>query len=640
MANMGRPKYGGTLMGRVVYIEENEDACETFDSNYTVDWITFDLPVILLVQEGECLWTTKIWNGQQAGANAVLVGNFAGKKKLKTMTSSNLEDGSQYFDNITIPAAMIDHNVANEIINTIFVKREEVIVQFNWEASMPNPDDFVEMELWYTSYTGCGKYCDTYLQFMKEFEPIVLQLVNQKHLKFYPHLMFNQCKNKKYCQKLCIKKGRYCSFHNVAMENVNSSIFKTTAWQNLRHLCVINLFATSPHSDLHQWWHFTSFFATYCDARKSNYTDACANDALRYANISISDIDKCMGSMEADEKMHVIYKELARVHDVWKSGRGKVSIFPTIVINREQYRGKLEVESVLRAICAGFEEGTEPAMCLSGGLNFADCGYGVDHGCWMKGDFSACVDTFRGHKCICPKGWRGDGINCEDIDECAEGISGCEQGCVNSEGSFHCTCEKGYKLFSTQNTGGICLPEDPCIFNNGGCEGLCLVVSPGRSVCRCGRGLELADDDHSCMDIDECDRGLHDCKHKCVNKDARDFNHTWKHIGYSCECDEGFIIDPSDGVTCVPPKAYLHVTGLDKEVNKRTRIAPAYIFYIIFASVMIVVIFGFATYKLWLKYRFQKEVKNIIGLYMPLELPESNKEEEKIRVVKEQKLFV
>jgi len=39
--------------------------------------------------------------------------------------------------------------------------------------------------------------------------------------------------------------------------------------------------------------------------------------------------------------------------------------------------GKLEKGAVLKAICSGFEETTEPAVCLSGG-KFS---YAIDHDC-------------------------------------------------------------------------------------------------------------------------------------------------------------------------------------------------------------------------------------------------------------------
>ncbi len=41
----------------------------------------------------------------------------------------------------------------------------------------------------------------------------------------------------------------------------------------------------------------------------------------------------------------------------------QVFILPTIRINKAQYRGKLAVTEVLRAICAGFVEGNRPSAC-------------------------------------------------------------------------------------------------------------------------------------------------------------------------------------------------------------------------------------------------------------------------------------
>ena len=45
-------------------------------------------------------------------------------------------------------------------------------------------------------------------------------------------------------------------------------------------------------------------------------------------------------------------------------------------------------------------------------------------------------------------GYRGDGKSCVDIDECAEGSSGCDQTCVNEPGTYHCECADGFNLVS------------------------------------------------------------------------------------------------------------------------------------------------------------------------------------------------
>lgn len=41
-----------------------------------------------------------------------------------------------------------------------------------------------------------------------------------------------------------------------------------------------------------------------------------------------------------------------------------MTILPTLVVNDRQYRGKLEKVAVLKAICAGFQETTEPGVCF------------------------------------------------------------------------------------------------------------------------------------------------------------------------------------------------------------------------------------------------------------------------------------
>jgi hypothetical protein len=46
---------------------------------------------------------------------------------------------------------------------------------------------------------------------------------------------------------------------------------------------------------------------------------------------------------------------------------------PTLIINNRQYKGKLDKGAVLKAVCAGFQETTEPTVCLSEDMETNEC---------------------------------------------------------------------------------------------------------------------------------------------------------------------------------------------------------------------------------------------------------------------------
>ena len=52
--------------------------------------------------------------------------------------------------------------------------------------------------------------------------------------------------------------------------------------------------------------------------------------------------------------------------------------------------------------------------------------------------------------------WNLKVCNClvfhSDIDECIQGLAGCDQNCTNTNGSYYCTCMDGYALESDNHT--------------------------------------------------------------------------------------------------------------------------------------------------------------------------------------------
>ncbi|XP_078700993.1 uncharacterized protein LOC144927453 [Branchiostoma floridae x Branchiostoma belcheri] len=163
-------------------------------------------------------------------------------------------------------------------------------------------------------------------------------------------------------------------------------------------------------------------------------------------------------------------------------------------------------------------------------------------------DVAICSKIDEAFWCHCPRGYRKQNNNCEDINECIEGTSQCSQRCVNQPGYYTCECVAGYRLAADGRT---CLEVDECEDNNGGCEDICENY-PGGFRCACGPGYDMTPTDYTpsyepaptglCHDVDECLYNMHMCgpHATCTNT-----------IGsYTCSCEAGFQLQ-SDGVTCL-----------------------------------------------------------------------------------------
>uniref|UniRef100_A0A3Q1B0P7 Nidogen 2a (osteonidogen) n=1 Tax=Amphiprion ocellaris TaxID=80972 RepID=A0A3Q1B0P7_AMPOC len=97
-------------------------------------------------------------------------------------------------------------------------------------------------------------------------------------------------------------------------------------------------------------------------------------------------------------------------------------------------------------------------------------------------------------QCQCATGYRGDGRNCYDIDECAEGVTTCgaHAQCVNLPGSHRCQCQTGY---------------------------------------------DFGFDGRTCVDVDECSSSPCHVNARCINE-----------LGsFQCQCQTGFY---GDGFSC------------------------------------------------------------------------------------------
>ena len=88
----------------------------------------------------------------------------------------------------------------------------------------------------------------------------------------------------------------------------------------------------------------------------------------------------------------------------------------------------------------------------------------------------------------CSEGFRSNGNECVDINECEEGLSGCSEfaSCTNTEGSFDCVCNSGYF-----GAGQSCVDINECNLETDDCHELAVCTnSEGSYSCACPEGYE------------------------------------------------------------------------------------------------------------------------------------------------------
>ncbi|KAF0913663.1 hypothetical protein E2562_023763 [Oryza meyeriana var. granulata] len=569
IGNFGVPQYGGTLHGWVVYPKSNKKACKSFED--------FDIsfkstrsggrPKFVLIDRGECYFTTKAWNAQNAGAAAILV---VDNKLEPLITMDNPDDaGTEHLENITIPSVLITKKLGDDLKKSA-ENGDMVSVLLDWRESLPHPDERVEYEFWTNSNDECGPKCDMQMDFVKSFRGTAQILEKKGYTQFTPHYITWYCPEafvvSKQCKSQCINHGRYCA-PDPEQDFSQGYDGKDVVVQNLHQICVFK--AANESGKPWLWWDFVHDFSIRCPMKEKKYTPECAVDVIKSLGLDVEKINKCVGDPKADEENPILKAE--QDAQIGHDKRGDVTILPTLVINNRQYRGKLDKSAVLKAICAGFEETTEPAICLSEDVQTNEC---LDNngGCWQDKDnnVTACKDTFRGRVCECPvvKGVKfvGDGYtNCE-----ASGIGRCE---IKNGGCWKDT-RNGKTISACSNE-----------------------VSEG---CKCPPGFR-GDGIKSCEDIDECKDKLYcQCKGcSCEN--------TWG--SYECNCGGNNMLYMREHDTC-----------LSKEAT--SSVGWSFL-WVIFFGLVLAGVGAYAVYKYRLRSYMDSEIRAIMAQYMPLDNQEA-----------------
>ncbi|CAE1328534.1 unnamed protein product [Acanthosepion pharaonis] len=169
--------------------------------------------------------------------------------------------------------------------------------------------------------------------------------------------------------------------------------------------------------------------------------------------------------------------------------------------------------------------------------------------------------TNRTFNCSCPPGYLLQKDNrCLDKDECKSNATNeCESFCNNTEGSYFCSCAKGYELKNkTKCVNNISTTCTKNCSNADGCE---------IDKCFCNKGFELNNTDF-CVDINECNPNP--CEYKCENTkgsfyctcpngkkviekikcEVCDDDHWGINCSTPCDCQNNAECNPEKGCIC------------------------------------------------------------------------------------------
>ncbi|VDM44384.1 unnamed protein product [Toxocara canis] len=181
-------------------------------------------------------------------------------------------------------------------------------------------------------------------------------------------------------------------------------------------------------------------------------------------------------------------------------------------------------------------------LCLVDGRDIDECADPETNVCHAD---AICKNIVGSFMCQCQPGFKGDGFECLDVDECQQNPCHPHATCINFPGSYTCKCPDGWEGDGTNECinplDKSCLNKEKVCKRANHTSCISTKLNELVSVCECDANYRYNTQTGQCEDINECDENRHSCDPStsvCVNTEG----------GYICECAAGY--EGIDGI-CV-----------------------------------------------------------------------------------------
>ncbi|TMW56705.1 hypothetical protein Poli38472_006715 [Pythium oligandrum] len=381
-ALFGYPSYAmGSLQTQLIYT--NSTGCGKIEAG---NW---EPPFALLLDRGDCHFVEKVRNAQHAGARAVLISD---SKCLCTDTECLRATGDDFCEtvlpfmaddesggDISIPSMLIRKSDGDSIKKVIAHSKgvSNVMVKFDW--GIPSPDGRVEWTLWQSAWD------DQTIATLSQLEEIVSVL--GKRAFFTPRFVsYNGSKvgchyedgdKSQPCGNMCLNRGRYClldpsPFHDRDVGASGADV----VIENLRRKCIWKLTTEKEeHTGVGlKWWKYVKDSGIECGQDENLFKERhCAEKVMKKHDIDVHAVEKCMQPYGIDvDAVNPLLEEELKEQTALQLLR-----LPALYVDGVHARGRIDANSILGMICAGYGTHDPPEVCTcanqAAGVGLVNC---------------------------------------------------------------------------------------------------------------------------------------------------------------------------------------------------------------------------------------------------------------------------